>query len=68
MKITKARWIQLFIGLFCVDLSVNLRNFNPLCILNVPHQKLWRWRNEGKVPAGYWYRDQQIFFIFIEPL
>ena len=37
MKITKARWISYPLGFCCVDPSVNLRNFNLLCILIGEH-------------------------------
>ena len=28
----------------------------------VSRQTLWRWRQEGKVPAGHLFRDKQILF------
>ena len=34
--------------------------------LNVSRQTLWRWRNEGKVPAGHRYRGRQILFTVAE--
>ena len=34
--------------------------------LNVSRQTLWRWRNEGKVPAGHRYRGRQIIFTSAE--
>ena len=34
--------------------------------LNVSRQTLWRWRNEGKVPAGHRYRGRQILFTSAE--
>ena len=34
--------------------------------LNVSRQTLWRWRNEGKVPAGHRYRNRSVFFTSAE--
>ena len=28
----------------------------------VTRQTLWRWRQEGKIPAGYRYRGKQVLF------
>ncbi len=30
--------------------------------VDVTRQTLWRWRQEGKVPAGHRYRSQQVIF------
>jgi hypothetical protein len=30
--------------------------------LRVSRQTIWRWRKSGKIPAGYRFRDGQLFF------
>ena len=34
--------------------------------IDVTRQTLWRWRQEGKVPAGRRYRDKQVLFTSTE--
>ena len=33
-----------------------------LARIPVTRQTLWRWRQEGKIPAGYRYRGKQVLF------
>ncbi len=34
--------------------------------VGVVRQTIWRWRQDGKIPAGYRYRDRQVLFTQVE--
>ncbi len=49
-------------------MPVNINNINYLSVselldeLDVTRQTLWRWRQEGKIPAGHRLRNRMVVF------